>query len=692
MNNLNSIKPVIAIDETKCCNCHRCISVCPVKFCNDGSSGTVVLNHELCIGCGACIEACIHGARTGIDDTTLFFNDLKAGKKIIAIVAPAVAANFFGKTLEINSWLKSIGVKAVFDVSFGAELTTKSYVEEFKKNNPKLMLAQPCPALVTFIETYKPELVKYLARSDSPMAHTVKMIRKYYPQYNDYKIAAISPCFAKRREFDENKTCDYNVTMKSLDTYFVENGINLNSFPKTQYDNPPAERAVLYSTPGGLMRTAERFVPGISAITRKIEGNPEIIEFLSHLEECVKKGEFPEYILVDCLYCGKGCNQGGGTTHNLTLKEKESYVEKRALENRKLWKTKGTAWSLKKLNNTINKYWQPGLYDRNYANRTDVLPMFIKEPSVAELDSIFHQMGKDTELKRKINCQACGYESCHQMAVAIYNKLNAPHNCHFYVQDRAASLKDEFKQELNTSVSQVTNKSVDMLKTTEKDMDSLMNQTANMSTNVSASSSVIEQMISNVKSIANIIQENFDSVQKLETATLQGNERISEVNKLVEIIENESANLMGMSNMVGKIASQTNLLAMNAAIEAAHAGDVGAGFAVVADEIRKLAEDSSKQSKQIGEVLTRIKDMIDSAFEKTGKAQEELNMVADLAGNVKTRENSIKNSMEEQNEAGARVLDGLEHMRSGVDSVIKAAKELKANTDIVVDSISNIQL
>ena len=50
--------PVINVDQTKCCNCHRCIAVCPVKLCNDGSGDFVTLNHDLCIGCGACEAAC----------------------------------------------------------------------------------------------------------------------------------------------------------------------------------------------------------------------------------------------------------------------------------------------------------------------------------------------------------------------------------------------------------------------------------------------------------------------------------------------------------------------------------------------------------------------------------------------------------------------------------------------------------
>ncbi len=696
MNGCESIRPVVFVDETKCVNCHRCISVCPVKFCNDGSSGTVKINHELCIGCGACIEECIHGARYGVDDTKAFFDDLRAGKKIVAIVAPAVAANFFGKDLELNGYLKSIGVKAVFDVSFGAELTTKSYVEDIKKNKPPLMIAQPCPSLVTYIETYHPKLIPYLAKSDSPMAHTAIMIRNFYHEYDDCKIAAISPCFAKRREFDENKTVDYNVTMKSLDTYFESNGIDLSSFPRVDYDNPCAERAVLYSTPGGLVRTAERYVPGITTMSHKIEGNPDVIDYLAHLDACIQNGKMPGYVLVDCLYCSKGCNLGGGTTaREVALNNQETFVEKRASERRKKLATSSCFSKnrmIKRLHRVIDKYWNDEIYKRNYIDRSAVFRSFIKEPDQSELEEVFHKMGKDSQSRRNINCRACGYETCRQMAVAIFNNLNRPENCHFYVTDRARSLRDEFKNELSDSVSRVTNESVQMLKTTDSDMETLLSHTDEMAKSVGDSSKAVEEMISNVRSIASVIEHNFESVSKLEEATKSGNENLLEVNKLVSVIEGESKSLMDMGRMVGQIASQTNLLAMNAAIEAAHAGEIGAGFAVVADEIRKLAEDSSKQSKQIGEVLKRIKGLIDTAYDKTGTAQKEFSQVVDLSDEVKIHETQIKESITYQADDGQKVLLGLEVMQDGVSSVMRAAKELKASTDEVISQISNINL
>ncbi|MBB5219083.1 chemotaxis protein [Treponema rectale] len=687
---MKNLTPVINVDKDKCCNCHRCIAVCPVKLCNNGSGDYVSINHELCIGCGVCIEACTHEARTGIDDTDLFFDALKNKENIVAIVAPAVAVNFKNKDLELNGWLKSIGVKAVFDVSFGAELTTKTYVEQMKKENPMLMISQPCPALVTFIETYKPELIKYLAKGDSPMAHTVELIRNFYPEYKNCKIAAISPCFAKRREFDENGRGDFNVTMKNLDKYFRENNIDLSKFPKTEYDNPPAERAVLYSTPGGLMRTAERFVPGISQQTRKIEGAPEVFEYLANLANQVTDGKKPLFKLIDCLNCGKGCNRGAGTTNqHLSLDELESLVENRAQERKLRWNTLnsfGKKFAIKKLNKKIDEYWKEGLYERKYTDRSEVLRAKIKTPNHQELQEILKQMEKYST-KDMYDCGACGYHSCEQMAVAIFNGLNKPENCHHYVLKRA---KDNHASELKKAITRITEESVEMLNQTKKDVASLVNITGTMANNVNTSSSEIEDMISKIKSITNIIENNYQIVTDLENATQSGRTSLAQVSSLVSDIENESDQLVEMSEMVGQISEQTNMLAMNAAIEAAHAGEVGAGFSVVSDEIRKLAEDSGEEARQINNVLKRIKQMIDDAYTTSGVAQKEFENVVTLASRMKEHELTVKSSMTEQTETNGRLLESLAQMRDETKSVETAAGNLSSNTETVIKSISNI--
>lgn len=288
----------------------------------------------MCIGCGNCIKACTHNARIVVDDFEKFISDLKRGTKMVAISAPAVASNFPGEYLNLNGWLNSIGVEAIFDVSFGAELTIKSYIDYIKEKKPETVIAQPCPAIVNYIQIYKPELIKYLAPADSPMLHTIKMIKEFYPQYRNHKVAVISPCAAKKREFEETGYGDYNITYSSIKKYLKDNRINLKNYEQLEFINPPAERAVLFSTPGGLMKTALRDVPEIEDRIRKIEGSDIIYHYLDEYIKSIKSGKAP--LILDCLNCENGCNGGTGTdSAEKNMDELEYEVEKRSREMKK---------------------------------------------------------------------------------------------------------------------------------------------------------------------------------------------------------------------------------------------------------------------------------------------------------------------------------------------------------------------
>ena len=681
-------RSVISIDKEKCVNCQRCIAVCPVKMCNNGSGDYVDFDEKLCIGCGSCIEACTHGARKGIDDSELFFDSLKKGEKIVAIVAPAAIVSFRGKDLELNGFLKSLGVEAVFDVSFGAELTTKSYVEYIKNKNPDCVISQPCPALVSFIETYRPELIKYLAPADSPMLHCAKMIKEFYTKYTGYKIAAISPCYAKRREFDETGICDYNVTMRSIQSYMEEKNIRIDSFPKVEYENPAAERGVLYSTPGGLMRTAERFVPSISEKTRKIEGNPKVFLYLAKFSEA-NKNKKPCFTLIDCLNCENGCNEGAGTTNKgMHLDEMESFVENRMHDRRSYWEQKGHSKksALKKLNKAIDEFWKPGLYDRTYVDRSAYFHQKIKEPSQEEIQKIYRDMYKKTEADI-LNCGACGYEDCEQMAVAIYNGLNRPENCTHYTNILKDIMNEQHQEEVKQSVRKVVETGSEKLTENGRDVQTLATAARDMTESVSTSSSAVEEMIANINSINSILEHNAESVGLLDGATRKGMTGIENVAELVSKIEENSNGLSEMSSVIQKIASQTNLLAMNAAIEAAHAGNSGRGFAVVADEIRKLAENSGSEARKISDVLKNVKQLIDATFKDTVDVQKEFSEVVQLSGTVVEQEQTVRRAISEQNEGGKQLLQAVGSMRELTQTVKERTEKLLTDTNAIKESI-----
>jgi iron only hydrogenase large subunit-like protein len=687
------IHAVIGVDKDKCVNCHRCISVCPSKFCNDGSGDYVKVNEALCIGCGTCITACTHGARYGIDDTDEFLAAVDKKEKLIAIVAPAVAVTFKGRDLELNGWLKSIGIKAIFDVSFGAELTTKSYVEYIKSAHPECVISQPCPALVSLIEIYHPELLKYLAPADSPMAHTIRMIRKFYTQYADCKIVIVSPCYAKGHEFDELGIPVLNVTMHSLSEYFKKNNISLSSFPKAEYDNPPAERAVLYSTPGGLMRTVERYVPDIMGNSRRIEGQPLVKKYFDDLSKVlVDDGKAPVNCLIDCLNCERGCNGGAGTEgKDMPLDEMEEYVERRNKERRAIWKAKGISQKagIAKLEKTINDYWNAELYKRTYVDRSDLYKQTIKQPTEAQLQDIYHQMRKFND-KDMLDCGSCGYNNCREMAVAVFNGLNKPENCRHFMLVEIDRIHAQHKLEMNDTIKTITNTSVSKIEDAQADVSSLITATTSMTQSVSSSAASIEEMIANIKSIDIIIEKNFNAVKELEDATQTGKTNLSDVTDLVGEIESNSKGLAEMSKVIQQISSQTNLLAMNAAIEAAHAGEYGKGFAVVADEIRKLAENSGKEAKQIADVLKKIKTLIDSTFGKTVSAQKEFENVVQLSAKVRDQEAEVRSSVSEQNEGGAKLLESIAHMKEQTSAVSQATTKLQQETVLIKNSISQL--
>ena len=195
-NNIRKLPPVIRVDEHKCINCHACITACPVKLCMDGSGSVIKINHDLCIGCGNCIHACTHGARSALDDADDFFEAARRGEKFIAIAAPSVVSNFPGEYLRLNGLLRSLGAAAVFDASFGAELAAQSLKRRLQNTPVKALITQPCPAIVTFIEIYHPELLPYLPPFVSPVLHTARMIRTFFHEWDGYRIVFISPCAA----------------------------------------------------------------------------------------------------------------------------------------------------------------------------------------------------------------------------------------------------------------------------------------------------------------------------------------------------------------------------------------------------------------------------------------------------------------------------------------------------------------
>ncbi|MCL2233689.1 MAG: methyl-accepting chemotaxis protein [Treponema sp.] len=193
---------------------------------------------------------------------------------------------------------------------------------------------------------------------------------------------------------------------------------------------------------------------------------------------------------------------------------------------------------------------------------------------------------------------------------------------------------------------------------------------------VTESAAAIEEMVANIQSVTSALSKNADQVTELQSASEVGHNGINEVVTDIRGIASESESLLEINSVMANIASQTNLLSMNAAIEAAHAGEAGRGFAVVADEIRKLAESSSKQSKTISTVLKTIKASIDKI---TKSAENVLNRFDTIDGGIKTvaeQERGVLNAMEEQRHGSEQVLQAISQVSDITQRVKNDAQQM----------------
>lgn len=189
---------------------------------------------------------------------------------------------------------------------------------------------------------------------------------------------------------------------------------------------------------------------------------------------------------------------------------------------------------------------------------------------------------------------------------------------------------------------------------------------------INESSAVITHMAENTVKIAKTLNENNELIKTVYGQTKVGKDGARTANEIVKQIAEKSESLLEASQIIQNIASQTNLLAMNAAIEAAHAGESGKGFAVVADEIRKLAEGSNLQGKQIAAVIKETTEIIRNITEAGSRAEKTFIDVYELVSQISEKEDSILEVMREQEENGKQVLDAIKRI-NGVTSEIDSA-------------------
>jgi Na+-translocating ferredoxin:NAD+ oxidoreductase RNF subunit RnfB len=403
----------------------------------------------------------------------------------------------------------------------------------------------------------------------------------------------------------------------------------------------------IYPMPGGLKENVY-WLLGNDVFIRQIEGEKRMYHYLKKNADRIKGGRTP-YLFIDALNCENGCIAGTATDPAITDTDDPLY-HVHDIQERVKNDDKKSAWSRKltpeKRLAALNKQFEHlnlDDYIRKYTDRSKECAK--KIPTEVELDRIFKDMDKYDDASRHINCSCCGYDTCRDMATAIYNGFNHKDNCVHYLKDLVEKEKTEAQDLVERERVQLGSQQQEIMNTIEQIneqfktlRESITEMSAGNNSNATESSAILKDM-TNVSDFCVRLNESIGHITTSLTELKANNEKVVD------------------------IADQTNLLALNASIEAARAGEAGRGFAVVANEINNLAVNSKETAENSGVA----NQSIDSAITSIAKETQEL---LDIVEGVNTRIKNLASSAEQISTSTNVVSETVRQVREALQGLV----------------------
>ncbi len=237
----------------------------------------------------------------------------------------------------------------------------------------------------------------------------------------------------------------------------------------------------------------------------------------------------------------------------------------------------------------------------------------------------------------------------------------------------------------------------DLTVNAKSSIDTMMNRVRQLDANVEnqsnamdKSSTAVEEISANINTAHQLIQTISDEYSEIVDKTIQEQRKQQKITEEIIRIVEQAQNLNDANNMITEIAQRTNLLAMNAAIEASHAGKFGVGFSVVAGEIRRLAETSANHTKTIGTVVADIETAITQIHKDSTDTEKSFSQLGTSIADVEHRLDEIKSGMQEQNIGAKEILDVMQVLKNCADIVRDTADNMKNDCLSVTNKVNDL--
>ncbi len=331
------------IDGDKCKNCGMCMQVCPYSAivrlkvpCEDAcpvnaiaknEQGHAEIDFDKCISCGACERACPFAAVHEKSQVIDILQKIKSGKKVVAMLAPAVVGQLPVSVNKIAQALIQCGFSDVMEVAVGADITARTEAEDYKERmerGDEFMTTSCCAAYNELVDKHIPELKPFRSETRTPMHYTAELVKKQDP---DAVAVFISPCVAKRKETQHDEYTDYVMSIEEMGALFVAMNIEVANCDDFEFAQEASKEGRFFSVTGGVAESVK------VALKDFPEFYPTCVNGLNtksvrDLKNWAKKGVCPEGNIVEVMACEGGCVAGPVCLNNkrITTKKVTEYA------------------------------------------------------------------------------------------------------------------------------------------------------------------------------------------------------------------------------------------------------------------------------------------------------------------------------------------------------------------------------